>query len=149
LHDKDNGTESKQQEQQVHEKEVQQQLQEQNNNVDGSHSQQQQQQQQSDEIDVKRYDDPDKAESDIESQSSNKNLIPFSVDGKDDKYALTQKENIIPLWGEEITINKKMVKIGEIVIRKYHTTNKQKIDVDVKSEKIIIKYPDGRQEDIV
>ncbi|MGN6350704.1 MAG: DUF2382 domain-containing protein, partial [Candidatus Nitrosocosmicus sp.] len=60
-----------------------------------------------------------------------------------------QEENIIPLWGEEITINKKMVKIGEIIIRKYQTTEKQKIDVDIKSEKLIVKYPDNRQEEIM
>lgn len=42
-----------------------------------------------------------------------------------------------------------MVKIGEIVIRKYQTTEKQKIDVDIKSEKLIVKYPDKRQEEIV
>ena len=45
-----------------------------------------------------------------------------------------KEEHVIPLWGEEITINKKMVKIGEIVIRKYEINEKQKIDVDLKSE---------------
>ena len=42
-----------------------------------------------------------------------------------------------------------MVKIGEIVIRKYQTTEKQKIDVDVKSERLTIKYPDDRKEEII
>lgn len=33
-------------------------------------------------------------------------------------------EKIIPLWGEEITINRKIVKVGEVVIRKYQITEK-------------------------
>ncbi len=60
-----------------------------------------------------------------------------------------KEENIISLWGEEITINKKMVKIGEIVIRKYQTIEKQKIDVDVKKEKLTIKYPNNHKEEIL
>lgn len=95
-------------------------------------------------------------------QSSNRKLIPLSLhDNKDNgdssiinnsnSSSKKQEENhIIPLWGEEITINKKMVKIGEIVIRKYQISEKQKIDVDVKSEKLIVRYPDsGQTEEIV
>ena len=42
-----------------------------------------------------------------------------------------------------------MVKIGEIVIRKYQTNEKQKIDVDVKTEQLTIKYPNNRKEEIL
>ncbi len=139
----------------MHEQAEPKQLQEQNKVIDESDDQLQYSQHSS-KIDVKKYDKTDEAESDIDDQSYNRKLIPFSIHSKDDNNTITEQEhekekeeNIIPLWGEEISINKKMVKIGEIVIRKYQTTKKQKIDVDVKSEKIIVKYPDGRQEDIV
>jgi stress response protein YsnF len=36
-----------------------------------------------------------------------------------------------------------MVKLGEIVIRKRRVTQKQKIDIDTKKEKVTIRYPDG------
>jgi len=42
-----------------------------------------------------------------------------------------------------------MVKLGEILIRKYQTTEKQKICVDIKKEKLTIKYPDNHKEEIV
>jgi stress response protein YsnF len=66
-----------------------------------------------------------------------------------DDTSTKKEENIIPLWGEVITINKKMVKLGEILIRKYQTTEKQKICVDIKKEKLTIKYPDNHKEEIV
>jgi stress response protein YsnF len=55
----------------------------------------------------------------------------------------------LPFWGEEIIIDKKMVKLGEVIIKKYKTTDNQKIDIDVKTEKITIKYPDNHKEEII
>jgi stress response protein YsnF len=51
----------------------------------------------------------------------------------------------LPFWGEEIIIDKKMVKLGEVIIKKYKTTDNQKIEIDVKTEKITIKYPDNHK----
>ena len=76
-------------------------------------------------------------------------MVPFLLDGKNNDAFGEKEEHVIPLWGEEITINKKMVKIGEIVIRKYEINEKQKIDVDLKSEQLTIKYPDNRKEEII
>src|SRR6476469_7867132 len=95
----------------------------------------------SNEIEVKVYHENSKKE----------NKVPFSLNSKKDVNTAVasnnkKEENIISLWGEEITINKKMVKIGEIVIRKYQTIEKQKIDVDVKKEKLTIKYPNNHKE---
>ena len=42
-----------------------------------------------------------------------------------------------------------MVKLGEIVIKKYETNEKQKIEIDVKSEQLTIKYPDNHKEEII
>lgn len=158
-HDKNKDSHSKQEEQQ------QQQM---GNEFDEYRYQQQQKelqqqkQQHSSDIDVRKYNedeqqpssDKDQNDSDKEQQQyPNKKLIPLSLYEKKENVDTStnkqQQENIIPLWGEEITINKKMVKIGEIIIRKYQTNEKQKIDVDIKSEKLIVKYPDKRHEEIV
>jgi stress response protein YsnF len=58
----------------------------------------------------------------------------------------TETEMVIPLFGEEIEVTKRMVKLGELVIRKRRVTQKQKIDIDTKREKVTIKYPDGAAE---
>ena len=58
----------------------------------------------------------------------------------------TETEMVIPLFGEEIEVTKRMVKLGEIVIRKRRVTQKQKIDIDTRREKVTIKYPDGTAE---
>lgn len=58
----------------------------------------------------------------------------------------TETEMVIPLFGEEIEVTKRMVKLGEIVIRKRRVTQKQKIDIDTKREKVTIRYPDGTAE---
>ncbi len=81
------------------------------------------------------------------STNSNEKLIPISIDKNN--YNSKKEENIIPIWGEEIIINKKMVKLGEIVIKKYETNEKQKIEIDVKSEQLTIKYPDNHKEEII
>jgi stress response protein YsnF len=54
-----------------------------------------------------------------------------------------QFEKVIPLWGEEITINRKLVKMGEIIIRKYQVSENHDIQVELNKEKYSIKYPDG------
>jgi len=54
-----------------------------------------------------------------------------------------QFEKVIPLWGEEITINRKLVKMGEIIIRKYKVSENHEIQVELNKEKYSIKYPDG------
>lgn len=78
----------------------------------------------------------------------NGKLVPFYLDSKNDDVSNAKDENIIPIWGEEIIINKRMVKLGEIVIKKYELNEKQKIDVEVKTEKLTVIYPDSRREEI-
>jgi stress response protein YsnF len=63
-------------------------------------------------------------------------LIPLFHKGK-------ENEKIIPLWGEQITINKKMVRLEDLVITKRKVSENKKIDIDSKKEKITIRYPDG------
>jgi stress response protein YsnF len=58
-------------------------------------------------------------------------------------------EKVIPIWGEEIVVNKRAVRIGEIVIKKYRVTQNRKVELDITKEKLTIEYPDGRIEKIV
>ena len=77
----------------------------------------------------------------------NEKLVPLLGD-KNSNNSNTE-EKIIPIWGEEVIINKRMVKLGEIVIKKYEINEKQKIDVEVKTEQLTIKYPDHHKEEII
>ena len=57
-------------------------------------------------------------------------------------------EKIVPIWGEEIIVQKRKVKLGEIVIQKRRIIESKKIDIDIKREKVIVEYPDGRKEEL-
>ncbi|WP_458718657.1 DUF2382 domain-containing protein [Candidatus Nitrosocosmicus sp. R] len=74
----------------------------------------------------------------------NNNEIQVSVNNNND----SQEEQVIPIWGEQIIIDKKMVKLGEIVIKKSRISEKRKVDVEVRKEKITVKYPDGKKQEI-
>lgn len=63
-------------------------------------------------------------------------LVPLSNKSK-------ENEKIIPLWGEQIIINKKMVRLEDLIITKRKISENKKIDIDTKKEKVIIRYPDG------
>lgn len=60
----------------------------------------------------------------------------------------TNAEETFELWGEEIIINKKMVKLAEIVIKKYQVKENRKIDVEVQREKLTLKFPGNFKEEI-
>lgn len=57
-------------------------------------------------------------------------------------------QQTLELWGEEIIINKKMVKLAEIVLKKYQVEEKRKIDVEVSQEKLTLKFPGNIKEEI-
>ena len=57
-------------------------------------------------------------------------------------------EKIVPIWGEEVIVQKRRVKLGEIVIRKRRIIESKEIDIDIKREKVIVEYPDGRKEEL-
>lgn len=74
-------------------------------------------------------------------------LVPL-LSSSDEGNSETQreKERIIPLYEEQLEINKKMVKVAEIVITKRKVTEKKKIDIETITEEVTVKYPDGRSE---
>lgn len=55
----------------------------------------------------------------------------------------------IELWGEEIIINKRLVKLGEILLRKYEVRENRKINVEIKREKLTLKFPGNYKEEIL
>ena len=57
-------------------------------------------------------------------------------------------EKIVPIWGEEIIVSKRKIKLGEIIIRKRRIIENKKIDVDIKKEKVIVEYPNGVKEQL-
>ena len=71
------------------------------------------------------------------------NPIPLSSNAKNSKI-----ENVVTIWGEEIVINKRMVKLGEFVVKKYEVTETKQVDVELTSEKLTIHRPDSHKEEI-
>ena len=57
-------------------------------------------------------------------------------------------ETSIPLYAEEVTISKKMVKVGEIVISKRRVVEMENVDVDTIKERINVEHADGKKEKI-
>lgn len=73
----------------------------------------------------------------------NESLVPLFPNTEANKQINNSNndEKVIPLWGEEVIVSKKMVKLGEIVIKKYRVNEIRKIDVEVRHEKLTAKYP--------
>jgi stress response protein YsnF len=65
-------------------------------------------------------------------------LVPL-IEGQEKN----ETEKIVPIWGEEIIVSKRKIKLGEIIIRKRRIIENKKIDVDIRKEKVIVEYPDG------
>ena len=70
-------------------------------------------------------------------------LVPL-IEGQEKN----ETEKIVPIWGEEIIVSKRKVKLGEIIIRKRRIIENKKIDVDIRKEKIIVEYPNGIKEQL-
>jgi len=75
-----------------------------------------------------------------EQNLSKRELIPlFDYESSNNE----EIEKVIPIYGEEIVISKKIVKLGEVIIKKNRVTVNTKIDVDIQKEKVTVQYPDG------
>ena len=57
-------------------------------------------------------------------------------------------QEVLALFGEEILIRKRIRQVGEVVITKRKVTENIKIPLSTRSEKVIIRYPDGTETDI-
>jgi stress response protein YsnF len=54
-----------------------------------------------------------------------------------------ETQSVLTLFGEKIEVNKKMVKLGEVVIRKRKVAENKKLHIDTRKEKVTIRYSDG------
>ena len=93
-------------------------------------------------------DDAKKLFSVLEKNESKREVVPLYDDLDNDTINIkdtTVKETrkVIPILGEEITVNKRIVKLGELILAKNKVTESQKITVDSIKEKVTIRYPDG------
>jgi len=71
---------------------------------------------------------------------STRELIPlFDYESSNNQ----EIEKVIPIYAEEIVITKKIVKLGEVTIKKNRVTVDNKIDVEIQKEKATVQYPDG------
>jgi stress response protein YsnF len=87
-----------------------------------------------------------KKESDEEKVNKKKSrlrgeLVPLSNDNPKTQETLT-------LFGEEIIINRNIRQIGEAIITKRRVTENKKVEIDIKGERVIVRHPDGTEEEI-
>ena len=80
----------------------------------------------------------------FDNQQNEYNTIPSSSNNEE----LTKNKNqaLIPIYAEEITISKKLVKVGEILLSKRRVIEEENINVDTTKERISVEHPDGRKE---
>ena len=81
-------------------------------------------------------------------QMENKNLQLSQGNNSKELTNNNKSQTLIPLYAEEITVSKKMVKVGEIVISKRRIVETENVEVDAIKEQIKVEYPDGRKEKI-
>jgi stress response protein YsnF len=70
-------------------------------------------------------------------------LVPL-IEGQEKN----ETEKRVPIWGEEIIVSKRKIKLGEIIIHKRRIIENKKIDVDIKKEKVTVEYPNGVREQL-
>ena len=78
------------------------------------------------------------------------NIVPIDYSKKDEQNnskwvplmgSDAEVEKTIPLYAEQLMISKKIVKVGDIIIRKREVTTREKIDVNIIKEKIFVENP--------
>jgi stress response protein YsnF len=108
---------------------------------------------------IKSYEDMDDAQkkqySILEKNESKREVVSLLYNVDDDNRininGITNRgteKKVIPILGEEIIVNKRIVKLGELVLAKNKVTENQKIAVDTIKEKATIRYPDGNTENL-
>lgn len=104
---------------------------------------QEQKQNNQDTLKVKYYDTSNPLIGERQNIESNRSS-PLSPDKRNQKL-----ENVITVWGEEIIINKRKVKLGEFVIKKYEVTESKKVEIELTTEKLTVHHPNALKEEIV
>ena len=73
---------------------------------------------------------------------NNKEILPNNVTNNNNF------EILVPLYAEEVTVSKKMVKVGEIAISKREIVENENVNINTIKEQITIEHADGRKEKI-
>lgn len=92
---------------------------------------------------IKQYNEDNKI-SNEKQNVENKLSLPSNIKNKNSRI-----EHTVTIWGDEITINKKKVKLGEFIIKKYEVTELKKVDVELSTDKLTIYHPNSTKEEII
>ena len=79
----------------------------------------------------------------FDNQQNEENNIHYS---NNKELAKKEHQTVIPLYAEEITISKKIVKVGEILLSKRRVIEEENVNVDTIKERISLEHPDGRKQ---
>jgi hypothetical protein len=79
----------------------------------------------------------------FDNQQNEGNNIP---DSNNKELTKDERQALIPIYAEEITISKKLVKVGEILLSKRRVIEEENVNVDTTKERISVEHPDGRKE---
>jgi stress response protein YsnF len=79
----------------------------------------------------------------FDNQQNQGNNIP---DSNNKELTKDKRQALIPIYAEEITISKKLVKVGEILLSKRRVIEEENVNVDTTKERISVEHPDGRKE---
>jgi stress response protein YsnF len=103
---------------------------------------------------IKSFEDMDdtqkKQYSILEKNESKREVVPLFDDSDDrnnrDDINYNETKKVVPIFGEEIVVSKRIVKLGELILAKNKVTENKKISIDTIKEKAVINYPDGSTE---
>jgi stress response protein YsnF len=79
----------------------------------------------------------------LEANELKREIIPLFEGAKDDIESNSKEtEKVISIFGEEIVITKRKIKVGELVIKKNRVTVNNRIEIDIKKEETTVNYPE-------
>jgi stress response protein YsnF len=84
----------------------------------------------------------------LEKNESKREVVPLfdtSADDRKDRNDINYNETkkVTPIFGEEIAVSKRIIKLGELILAKNKVTENKKISIDIVKEKSVIRYTDG------
>ena len=79
----------------------------------------------------------------FDNQQNEDNNIHYS---NNKELAKKEHQTVIPLYAEEITISKKIVQVGEILLSKRRVIEEENVNVDTIKERISLEHPYGRKQ---
>ena len=92
-------------------------------------------------LDIASNDKKEHGYSLLEAHESKREIIPLFEDAKDEtEINSNETEKVIPIFGEEIVITKRKIKVGELVIKKNRVTVDNKIEINITKEEATVKH---------